>query len=158
MRSENDRNKIISFISKSAKNILESPDINKVKVPSLLLISKLIYTGIKCFIRKGIKDSDTFEFRMHSSSLDLFRNYISDKRIVDIDADTALELIDKNNIKVEDFSPKLKQQLEGTATGSLMFRLRFIFYLIGSLQIPFIFPVWRAPVSVCVMLKKPDLQ
>jgi hypothetical protein len=61
---------------------------------------------------------------MHSSSLDLFRNYISDRRVISIDIETALELIDKSNLKIEEFNAELRQKLENTATGCLIFRLK----------------------------------
>ncbi|ORX99070.1 S-adenosyl-L-methionine-dependent methyltransferase [Basidiobolus meristosporus CBS 931.73] len=146
VRSEGNKNKTIYFISESVKKILEAPDNNRLRV---------VNTGVKVFIRNVTKEG-VFPFRIHSEGLTMMFPFLSETRVIDITSNDIKILMEQQNPKFEHFSEGPQQRLKEVQSGCYICRYDPKKEGTSSILNTVLFPVWRANVSVNILLNKKE--
>ncbi|KAK9764322.1 tRNA (cytosine-5-)-methyltransferase ncl1 [Basidiobolus ranarum] len=146
VRSEGNKNKTIYFISESVKKLLDAPDNSRLRI---------VNTGVKTFIRNATKEG-VFPFRIHSEGLTMMFPFLSDTRVIDITTDDIKILLEQQNPMFENFSQAPQERLRNVQPGCYVCRYDPKKEGVSSVLNTVLFPVWRAHVSVNILLNKKE--
>ncbi|ORY05842.1 S-adenosyl-L-methionine-dependent methyltransferase [Basidiobolus meristosporus CBS 931.73] len=148
VRSEGHKSKTIYFISKAIKELLGCADSNRLRI---------VNTGVKVFIRNAPKD-DAFPFRIHSEGLSMMFPFLSDVRVIDICVNDIKVLLEQQNPKFESFAESTQVKLKSVRPGCYICRFDPSKETKTNNLNVVLFPVWRANVSVNILLNKKEQQ
>jgi hypothetical protein len=144
VRTDMTMNRVFYLVSKTLGTIVASPSNNTLKV---------IHAGMRVFERKDFRDPELFPYRMSSSATDLMHPFLSDKRMLYLTKPDLKVLMQHQNPKFEQLSPDLNVQLDRMTMGCCLCRL------LGDDDIftqDVLIPVWKAAVSVMILVAKKD--
>ncbi|KAJ3299175.1 tRNA (cytosine(34)-C(5))-methyltransferase [Borealophlyctis nickersoniae] len=149
VRSEKEKLKTIYFVSRSVKSVLSAENSKKLRV---------INTGIRMFTRNNGESQSTAvcEYRINNDGLLPIADHIGkDLRLQISSADTVV-MLKTEYPKFELFSQELQEKFKELALGSclLEFNPANEKDYHGSIQTPMVLPIWRANVSVSLLLSK----
>ncbi|KAI8342302.1 S-adenosyl-L-methionine-dependent methyltransferase [Chlamydoabsidia padenii] len=148
LRSDLDtKNRQIYFVSKAVKTVLESKQIKRLHI---------VNTGVRLFARQGsLVDTTDCAFRISSEGVPLIEQYIEDHRSVHVGLDDLKVLLVGAFPMITEFSPDTQANLNKLSPGGIIFIVD-----VSTANLPadtkMMLPVWRAKLSVNVLLNKHD--
>ncbi|KAG0002156.1 hypothetical protein BGZ65_002881, partial [Modicella reniformis] len=161
VRSEGEKNKTIYFVSEAVKSILKSDDIHRLKV---------VNTGVRTFIRQDSNTPASCNFRIHSEGIAMMRQFVSDARVMTVQLKEVVTLLQSPYPKVSEFSEAIQERLTALPTGCCIFEFDPVLEenkdqpnarwegqgLTGFVKSKLVFPVWKAQVSINMLLNKQE--
>ncbi|KAL1917054.1 uncharacterized protein VTP21DRAFT_5252 [Calcarisporiella thermophila] len=148
VRSESQKNKIIYFVSKAVKDILQGPESSRLRV---------VNSGLKLFVRHEYGGA-ACPYRIHSDSVHFAAPFVSDKRKVDITFQDLGLILQETIPKIDRFDAKTKPKMESMGVGCSI--------VIcdpskepeaqSHLREPVYLPVWRANTAYTLLLNKEE--
>ncbi|SAM02707.1 hypothetical protein [Absidia glauca] len=148
LRSDLDtKNRQIYFVSKAVKTVLESKQIKRLHI---------VNTGVRLFARQGsLVDTTECAFRISSEGVPLIEQHIEDHRSVHVGLDDLKVILVGAFPMITEFSPETQANLNKLSPGGIIFNVD-----VSSANLPadtkMLLPVWRAKLSVNVLLNKHD--
>ncbi|KAI8853544.1 hypothetical protein BC829DRAFT_439945 [Chytridium lagenaria] len=134
-------------------------------VKKLLLASnssslKIVNTGVRMFSRNsGNADAKVkFPYRLAHEGIRTLAPYISEEKIINFTAKDLLVLLNQEYPKFDEFTEEVKKALEASEMGCIAVRFTPTEDTLtsGSLREVSYFPVWRAGVSVSLLVAKKE--
>ncbi|KAI9346016.1 cytosine(34)-C(5)-methyltransferase-like protein [Zopfochytrium polystomum] len=157
VRSEKEDYRAIYFVSSSVKKVLTAHNSNKLKI---------INTGIKLFIRTPANESrTTVPYRFSSEGIQVLTTNVlstssdnpqSGSRVIEGTADDVKVLLEKNYPHFTELSEVARDGLAKIEEGSALMRVVPFSIRKEGLQTPLLVPLWRAQVSVSLLVPKQE--
>ncbi|CAG8725087.1 25180_t:CDS:2, partial [Dentiscutata erythropus] len=142
VRSVNERNKILYFVSEPVKRVLQAPDCHRLRV---------VNSGIKVFTRQEANEPIKCEFRFNAEGIIMIYPYISKKRVVNFKLEDLKILLSEPTPLLDRFDEKIKKKLKELDMGCI------IAYVDPCEERDaIILPVWRAAVSLNLLYRKEE--
>ncbi|KAF9428163.1 hypothetical protein BGZ94_003204 [Podila epigama] len=161
VRSEGEKNKTIYFVSEAVKSILQSEEIQRLKV---------VNTGVRTFIRQDSNSPTECSFRVHAEGIAMMRQFFSDARVMSVQLAEVITLLQSPYPKISEFPEALQEKLKALPTGCCIFEFDPSLEadkdkpnprwegqgLTGFVKSKMVFPVWKAQVSFNMLLNKQE--
>ncbi|CAG8523823.1 6684_t:CDS:2, partial [Dentiscutata heterogama] len=142
VRSVNERNKILYFVSEPVKRVLQAPDCHRLRV---------VNSGIKVFTRQEANEPIKCEFRFNAEGVIMIYPYISKKRVVNFRLEDLKILLSEPTPLLDRFDEKIQKKLKELDMGCI------IVYIDSCKERDaIILPVWRAAVSLNLLYRKEE--
>ncbi|RKP14861.1 S-adenosyl-L-methionine-dependent methyltransferase [Piptocephalis cylindrospora] len=151
VRAEDGTHKTLYFVSPAVKSLLQARDVERLK---------LINTGTKAFVRNDVKNIDAFPFRIQADGLPLLTPFLGPQRFVDAAFSDVLTLIREANPKFDSLSEPMATKLRAMRAGCVILRLdpAQMNEAGKGLKYPLLMPLWRANVSVNLLISKIEIR
>ncbi|KAK3811791.1 MAG: S-adenosyl-L-methionine-dependent methyltransferase [Benniella sp.] len=161
VRSEGERNRTIYFVSEAVKSILKSEDIHRLRV---------VNTGVRTFIRQDSNTPAQCTFRIHNEGIAMMRQFVSNARVMTVTLKEVLVLLQSPYPKVDEFEPSVQDRLMALPAGCCIFEFDPALEenkdepnprwegqgITGFVKSLLVFPVWKAQVSLNMLLNKQE--
>ncbi|RUS17287.1 hypothetical protein BC937DRAFT_90165 [Endogone sp. FLAS-F59071] len=150
VRSEKSRSKTIYFVSDPVKAVLQAADAARLRV---------VNTGVKAFVRQdhaALKGA--CPFRVSSEILPMLAPFLSDRRSVNISLSELRTLVMVAFPKVEEFTGETYNKVNRMESGCCVFYFdpATSSELKPYLRVSMILPVWKAKVSLNLLINKQE--
>ncbi|CAG8711796.1 13539_t:CDS:10, partial [Racocetra persica] len=142
VRSVNERNKILYFVSEPVKRVLQAPDCHRLRV---------VNSGIKVFTRQETNEPIKCEFRFNSEGLTMIYPYLSKKRVVNFNLEDLKILLSEPTPLIDRFDERIQKRLKELDMGCII-----VYVDPCKERDAIILPVWRAAVSLNLLCRKEE--
>ncbi|RKP10624.1 S-adenosyl-L-methionine-dependent methyltransferase [Thamnocephalis sphaerospora] len=148
VRSESDQNgKTMYFISSTVKKLLQADDISRFK---------LVHTGVRAFVRNEGSNEKAFRYRIQADGLSVLAPFLSAARKVNAQLEDLRIIVQKQNPMIEDLTTHTKERLDSMQPGCSILEFDPAPYPDLDMFETIRVPVWRARVSVNLLLNKQE--
>ncbi|KAI9226767.1 MAG: S-adenosyl-L-methionine-dependent methyltransferase [Piptocephalis tieghemiana] len=151
VRAEDGCHKTLYFVSPAVKTLLQARDIDRLR---------LINTGTKAFVRNDVRNINAFPFRVQADGLPLLAPFLGPDRFINAEFSDVLTLIREANPKFDSLSQDVATKLKEMHAGCVILRLDpcKMANEDKGLQYPLLMPLWRANVSVNLLISKIEIR
>ncbi|CAG8811083.1 39927_t:CDS:10, partial [Gigaspora margarita] len=111
VRSVNERNKILYFVSEPVKRVLQAPDCSRLRV---------VNSGIKVFTRQEANEPIKCEFRFNAEGIIMIYPYVSKNRVVNFSLDDLKILLSEPTPLIDRFDEKIQKRLKELDMGCII--------------------------------------
>ncbi|KAI9596681.1 S-adenosyl-L-methionine-dependent methyltransferase [Syncephalis fuscata] len=142
-----ENNKTLFLVSGTVKKILQAADIARLK---------LVHTGIRVFIRNEGSNERAFRYRLQADGLGVVAPLLSPTRVVNAHLDDLRALVLHQNPLLDDLTPETNKSLDELQPGCCVLRFDPSPYPELTMYEMLYIPVWRARISVNLLLSKQE--
>lgn len=140
----------IYLTSPAVKDVISVNDYRKMR---------LVSCGVKLFSRQDSGSSDTYtcKWRILQDGLNVISQYMSPRRKVTADLATLKRMIEEQYASISSFGEtQFAKDVQELENGSCICTIQAGEMAGGKLENSIEVPIWRAPVSLCLMIEKMD--
>ncbi|CAG8647233.1 8985_t:CDS:2, partial [Scutellospora calospora] len=142
VRSVNEKNKMLYFVSESVKRVLQAPDCHRLKV---------VNSGVRTFTRQETNEPIKCRLRFNAEGIIMMYPYISKKRVVNFRLEDLKVLLSEPMPLIDRFYEKLQERLKELDMGCIV-----VYVEPCKEHDAIILPVWRAAVSLNLLCRKEE--
>ncbi|KND03593.1 uncharacterized protein SPPG_01069 [Spizellomyces punctatus DAOM BR117] len=150
VRSEKDNYRTVYFVSRAIKNVITASNSFRLNI---------VNTGIRIFTRSAGNDTGAeCPFRLSNEGLATIGRYVSGKRVVQVPMSDIVTLLSIEYPKFTEFGEELQKKLTEMSMGSCIIKFDPTLEknYTGSARSTILLPIWRAHVSVSLLLNKQE--